>query len=147
MGAAIAVVVVILLAYLIGVYLPSQDVVRIGGGSWTVSGSANGPVVPAGCGDCGRQLKPGAVFTIDVSVTVGSASCSTGFFGGSTCPAALVESISLDAPYQSASIAPSNFPYAITEGQGFTWAVTLTAPGTAGHAPVGGLIYIQPTTT
>src|ERR1700686_46266 len=54
--AVIVVVAAVALAYVFGVYLPSQNVVKTGGGGWALTGHSSAAGVSIGCGDCGRQV-------------------------------------------------------------------------------------------
>jgi hypothetical protein len=125
------------LGYYYGVYAPEHYVVTMDGGTWLVNGGSSSLPISVGCSNCGQQPRPGADFTIDLNVQVASPSC--GFFG---CGYYEVNSFSLNAPYVLVQTAPPNLPISEQPGTFNTWALTIQAPSTAAHYPLGGVVGV-----
>ena len=134
----LVIVVVVLAVYYFGVFVPQNDVVTTQNGSWIINGASGSLAVSVGCSNCGQKPLPGATFTVDLNVQVASASC--GYF---SCPGYAVQSISVNSPYDIVTIAPANLPYTEPQGGFNTWALTLLAPSTAGHYPLGGIVAVS----
>jgi hypothetical protein len=135
--AVVGVVLAVVLVYFFGFYIPEHNVVTMQGGSWIVNGGSSWLGVNVGCSNCGQKPVPGAMFTIDVNVGVASQSC--GYFG---CNGYIVESFSVNSPYVLDQVSPANLPYTESAGSFNTWGLTITAPGSAGHYPLGGVVAV-----
>jgi hypothetical protein len=136
--AIVVVVVVVGLGYYFVVYVPEHNVVTMDGGGWLVNGASTSLGVSVGCSDCGQRPAPGSDFTIDVNVAISSESC--GFFG---CDGYEVNSFSVNAPYVLVQTAPDNLPVFDAAGSFNTWALTVQAPASAGHFPIGGVVGVS----
>jgi hypothetical protein len=139
-GATVAVVVAItvILVYLFGYYLPAHNVVMTGGGSWIVNGASTSLGIGLSCSNCGQRVPPGGAFTVDITIYISSQSC--GFFG---CSGYTIQSFSVNSPYTLVRISPSNLPYTDYAGDSNTWALSLTAPESQGHSPLGGVVAVS----
>ncbi|HEV2428880.1 MAG TPA: zinc ribbon domain-containing protein [Thermoplasmata archaeon] len=135
---AIALIVIVVLVYIFGFYLPANNVVTMQGGSWTVNGASSSLGITVGCSNCGQKVAPGSTFTIEVNVAVASETC--GFFG---CNSYVIQSFSVNAPYVFDYASPNNLPYTEASGSFNTWAITISAPDTAGHFPLAGIVGVS----
>lgn len=134
---SIVVLLVVIFAFVWGYYLPSQDVVKTGGGTWGIVGSAPVPAA-AGCGGCGRtMLSPGSTFTIQITIYVNAAPCY--FY----CPGDQVTAVTINGPYTLVSLVPSNFPVTVSEGASYAWSANIQAPSNPGHYALGGAIAVD----
>ncbi|HTS33456.1 MAG TPA: hypothetical protein VMI55_05920 [Thermoplasmata archaeon] len=125
------------LVYFFDFYVPQHNVVTTQGGSWIINGASSSLGISAGCSNCGQKPVPGSQFTIDVNIGVSSQSCII------FCSSYTIESISVNGPYTLDGISPNNLPYSESEGSFNTWALTITAPGSSGHFPLGGVVGVS----
>jgi Double zinc ribbon len=136
-GAVLVVLLLVGLTYWLVIYEPANDVVTTQNGVWVVNGASGSLVIQIGCSNCGSKPAPSSHFTIDVNVAVSSTSCS-----GFGCPYYSVQSFSINAPYTLDQVAPNNLPFTEAPGSFDTWALTLTAPSSSGHYPLGGVVAV-----
>jgi hypothetical protein len=134
----VVVVAVLLLAglgYFYGIYVPEHNIVTMDGGTWLLNGADSSLGINVGCSNCGQQPHPGSDFTVDLNVQVDS--CSSYY-----CGYYEVNTFSVNAPYVLVQAAPSNLPISENPGTFNTWALTVQAPASAGHDPLGGVVGV-----
>jgi hypothetical protein len=134
---SVAVVALLVAVYLLAVYLPDQREVTTEGGAWVINGASPALGVTIGCSNCGQTPGQGTEFTVNINIQVSNPTC-----GYLNCAGYRVESFSVNSPYTVAQVSPENLPYSEAGGSFNTWSLTVTAPPSGGHYPLGGVVGV-----